>query len=275
VPELPEVETTARGLRARIVGLRVIRVGGVDWPRMLPNATEADMQQALGGLRVEQVDRRGKYLLIGFEQDAWLGIHRKMSGNVLMRSADAPPEAHTHLEIAFDDGSLLRFVDTRKFGRVYLFRSSIELQAFVDERLGPDSLVDFDERVLAARLKGRRGRIKSLLLDQAFVAGVGNLYADEALWLAGIHPERAADSLSDTEVNGLARGIRQVLSDAIERRGTSFSDYRDADGSRGENQDFLNVYARAGEACPRCGTPISRVLVAQRSSHFCGSCQRR
>lgn len=275
MPELPEVETTARGLRTRIVGLRVCRVGGIDWPRMVPNTTEAELQHTLGGLRVTEIERRGKYLLLGFEQDAWLSIHRKMSGNLLLRVADAPPEPHTHFEIAFDDGSLLRFVDPRKFGRVYLFGSTAELQVFLDERLGPDSLIDLDEATLAARLHGRHARIKSLLLDQAFVAGVGNLYADEALWDAGIHPLRSADSLSSAEIDGLATAIKHVLASAIERRGTSFSDYRDAEGSPGDNQHFLNVYGRAGEACPRCGTPISRMLIGQRSSHFCGTCQLR
>jgi formamidopyrimidine-DNA glycosylase len=275
MPELPEVETTARGLRARIVGRRVSRVGGVDWPRMLPNSSEAELQAELIGLSVVGIDRRGKYVLIQFERDRWLGIHRKMSGNVLLRTADTPPEAHTHLEVAFDDGTLLRFVDPRKFGRVYLFNSTVELDEFLGERLGPDSLVDLDRTVLTDKLRGRTARIKTLLLDQAFMAGVGNLYADEALWEARLHPLRSADSLTPAEVSGLADAIKNVLEHAIERRGTSFSDYRDADGSPGENQDFLNVYGRASEPCPRCGTPISRILVAQRSSHFCGACQKR
>ncbi len=275
MPELPEVETAARGLRERIVGLRVRNVGGVDWPRMVPNASAEELQEALGGLQVTSIDRKGKYLLIGFEQDRWLSIHRKMSGNLLLRTADEAHEAHTHLEVDFDDGSVLRFVDPRKFGRVNLFRSRVELVDFLAERLGPDSLVDLDEAMLTAKIRGRRGRIKSLLLDQAFLAGIGNLYADEALWEARIHPLRAADSLSKTQVRRLARAIKQVLVLGIERRGTSFSStYRDADGSFGENQEFLNVYGRAGLPCPRCGTPISRILIGARSSHFCPKCQR-
>lgn len=275
LPELPEVETTARDLRERIIGLRVRSVGGVDWPRMLPNATEAELQAALCGLRVQTVDRKGKYVLVEFEQDRWLTIHRKMSGNVLLRTADAAPEAHTHLEIGFDDQTLLRFVDARKFGRVNLFRSSAELLEFLSERLGPDSLIDLDAAVLAAKLRGRRGRIKSLLLDQAFVAGIGNLYADEALWAARIHPLRAGESLSKAEVRRLADAIKQVLVLAIDRRGTSFSStYRDADGLPGENQEFLSAYGRADRPCPRCGRPISRILIGQRSTHFCRHCQR-
>jgi formamidopyrimidine-DNA glycosylase len=275
LPELPEVETTARDLRQRIVGLRVRQVGGVDWPRMVPNASEAELQAVLAGLQVTSIDRKGKYVLIEFEQDRWLSIHRKMSGNLLLRTADVAREAHTHLEIDFDNGTVLRFVDPRKFGRVNLFRSREELGDFLAERLGPDSLVDLDERLLAAKIRGRRGRIKSLLLNQAFLAGIGNLYADEALWEARIHPARAADSLSKAEVRRLARAIKQVLVLGIERRGTSFSaSYRDADGAPGENQEFLNVYGRAGQPCPRCGTPISRIVQAGRSSYFCPKDQR-
>jgi formamidopyrimidine-DNA glycosylase len=274
LPELPEVETTARDLRDRIIGLGVRSVSGVDWPRMVPNATEAELQSALGGLRVVSVGRKGKYLLVEFEHDRWLSMHRKMSGNVLLRAPDSAFEAHTHLEVGFDDGTLLRFVDARKFGRVNLFRSSVELASFLAERLGPDSLVDLDARLLATRIAGRRGRIKSLLLDQAFLAGIGNLYADEALWVARIHPARTADSLSKPEVRRLAQAIKQVLLVAIERRGTSFSStYRDADDLPGENQEFLSAYGRADQPCPRCGTPISRIVLGARSSHFCRKCQ--
>jgi formamidopyrimidine-DNA glycosylase len=271
MPELPEVETTARGLRARILGLRVTAVGGVDWPRMLPNASQADLEQVLRGRAITSVDRRGKYLLLGLEDDITLAIHRKMSGNVLVRPGESLPELHTHLELGLSDGTVLRFVDPRKFGRVYLFLSSEELTSFLAERLGPEPFLD--AQVLAGLLRGRRGRIKSLLLDQSFLAGVGNLYADEALWEAQIHPLRSADSLSDVEVARLALAIQDVLTAGIERRGTSFSSYLDADGSPGENQDFLRVYGRFDQPCPRCGSPIRRLLIGQRTSHFCAACQ--
>jgi formamidopyrimidine-DNA glycosylase len=276
LPELPEVETSARGLRSRIIGLRVCRIGGVDWPRMLPNSSEQALSTALHGLAVSVIDRRGKYLLIGFETDHWLVIHRKMSGNLLLRSHDTPPEAHTHLEVEFDDGTLLRFVDPRKFGRVYLFHSADELSDFLTEHLGPDSLIDLNEELLVAKLRGRTGRIKSLLLDQAFLAGIGNLYADEALWEARVHPLRSADSLSKDEMRRLASAIKQVLLRGIERNGTSFSaTYRDVDDRPGENQSFLNAYGRESEPCPRCGRPISRILIGARSSHFCPRCQKK
>jgi formamidopyrimidine-DNA glycosylase len=269
MPELPEVETTARSLRPRIVGRQVTAVGGVDWPRMLPNTTEADLQDALRGDRVSAVDRRGKYLLVGFDDDTWVIVHRKMSGNLLLVAHACPVELHTHLIVRLEGDEDLRFVDARKFGRVYLFRSRDQMEDFLAERLGPDSLTDLDERLLAARLKKRKGRIKSLLLDQAFLAGVGNLYADEALWEARLHPLRTADSLSTREVYRLARAIKLVLTMGIERRGTSFSTYRDSDGTPGENQEFLNAYGREGQPCPRCGTAIVRIVIGQRSAFFC------
>jgi formamidopyrimidine-DNA glycosylase len=256
------------------LGLRVTGVSGIDWPRMLPNTSDEDLSEALSGRRVLSVDRRGKYLLVGFADDVWLAVHRKMSGNFLVESASAARPLHTHLALQLEDGTELRFVDARKFGRVYLFRAREELDEFLAERLGPDSLLELDEGVLAARLRGRCGRIKPLLLDQAFLAGVGNLYADEALWEARVHPLRTADSLSHRDVQRLAAAIKKVLTTAIDRRGTSFSTYRDADGSEGENQEFLNVYSREGEPCPRCGTPIRRIVIGHRSAYFCPKEQR-
>ncbi|MBV9895840.1 MAG: bifunctional DNA-formamidopyrimidine glycosylase/DNA-(apurinic or apyrimidinic site) lyase [Chloroflexi bacterium] len=269
MPELPEVETTARTLRPRITGRRVTGVRGVDWPRMLPNTSEADMQAALCGHTVTEVDRRGKYLLIGFDDEQWVMVHRKMSGNLLLVPGEMPLEAHTHLVVALEGGEDLRLVDARKFGRVYLFHGRDQLDEFLAERLGPDSLLELDEKLLAAKLHKRKGRIKTLLLDQAFVAGVGNLYADEALWEARLHPLRSAESLSTREVYRLARAIKAVLVMGIERRGTSFSTYRDSDGVPGENQEFLNAYGREGQPCPRCGALIRRIVIGQRSAFFC------
>lgn len=279
MPELPEVETTARGLRERIVGRRVAGVRGVDWPRMLPNTSQAELNAVLAGRAVEAVDRRGKLLLVRFEGAATLSVHRKMSGNLLLRESLAPPEPHTHLVVAFTDRTELRFVDARKFGRVHLFRSAAELEAFLAARLGPEPLTDLDAPALARLVAGRRARIKPLLLDQAFLAGVGNLYADEALWEARIHPLRPANTLTPPEIARLADAIRHVLEQAILRRGTSFSTYRDAEGLAGENQDYLNVYgrgptrARPARPCPRCDTLVQRLTLAQRSSHVCPTCQ--
>lgn len=241
---------------------------------MLPQTSEDEIRGLLTGLAVKGVDRRGKYLLIEFEDDRWLSIHRKMSGNVLLRAPGAPPEPHTHLEVGFDDGTLLRFVDARKFGRVYLFRSVDERDAFLAARVGPEPLTELDATSLASMLRGRRGRVKSLLLDQAFLAGVGNLYADEALWEARVHPLRTADSLTQREVKRLAEAIKHVLVLGIERRGASFSNYRDADDLPGENQQHLHVYGREGQPCPRCGRTIKRIVIGMRSAHFCARCQK-
>jgi formamidopyrimidine-DNA glycosylase len=273
MPELPEVETTARGLRPRLIGQRIVGVRGVDWPRMLPNTSEEEMNAILSDQRILAVERRGKYLLLHIEDGLTVAVHRKMSGNLLLAPAEAAMEKHTHFVLALEGGAEVRFVDTRKFGRVYLFRSPEELQMFVEERLGPEPLV-LDAAVLADRLKGRRGRLKPLLLDQAFLAGIGNLYADEALWEARLHPLRSAETLSRREMSRLAEAISIVLQRGIERRGTSFSTYRDADGEPGENQDHLLVYGREGEPCPRCGRPIQRIVIAQRSAHLCPKCQR-
>jgi formamidopyrimidine-DNA glycosylase len=241
---------------------------------MLPNTSEFDLAETLVDREVVGVDRRGKYLLIEFNDDLWLLIHRKMSGNILLESAAVARALHTHLVLALDDGTELRFVDARKFGRVYLFGSREEMNDFLADRLGPDSLVDLDSALLAVKLRTRKGRIKPLLLDQAFLAGVGNLYADEALWEARIHPLRTADSLKPREVKALAQAIKDVLVKGIERRGTSFSTYRDSDGNPGENQDFLNVYGREGLPCPRCGNTIKRIVIGQRSAFFCPKEQR-
>jgi formamidopyrimidine-DNA glycosylase len=242
---------------------------------MLPNTTEDELNSALRGKRVVSVDRRGKYLLIGFEDDTWVVIHRKMSGNLLLQERATALAPHTHVVMQLETGTQLRFVDARKFGRVYLFHSTVELDEFLAERLGPDSLLDLDPKLLAQKLRGRSGRIKSLLLDQAFIAGVGNLYADEALWEARIHPLRSADSLSSREVRRLAEAIKHVLVLGIERHGTSFSTYLNSDGTQGENQEYLNVYGREGQPCPRCGTLIKRITIGQRSAHFCPHCQRQ
>jgi formamidopyrimidine-DNA glycosylase len=274
VPELPEVETTARGLRERVLGRRIVAVGSLDWPRMAPNATLELLAETAVGRTIESVTRRGKYVIVGLCGEAYLVLHRKMSGNLVLRTTDIPVASHTHLTVTVDDDRRLDFVDPRKFGRIYLFLGRDALQAFLDERLGPEPL-EIEPSELDALLESRRGRLKALLLDQSFLAGIGNLYADEILWQARLHPERPVESLSARERRRLHTAIRQVLSAAIERRGTSLSDYVDADGERGTNQDFLQVYGRAGLPCPRasCGRPIVRQVVAQRGTWLCPTCQ--
>lgn len=274
MPELPEVETTARGLRERIVGRRIVTVGSLDWPRMAPNATLETLAKTAVGRTIESIARRGKYVIVGLSGDAYLVLHRKMSGNLVLRTTDLPAAPHTHLSVTFDDGWRLDFVDPRKFGRIYLFRGRDALDAFLDERLGPEPL-EIQRGELDALLVRRRGRLKSLLLDQTFLAGIGNLYADEILWEACLHPQRSVESLTTRERTRLHEAIQQILTTAIERRGTSLSDYVDAEGEPGTNQEFLQVYGRAGLPCTRekCGRPIVRLVVAQRGTWLCQSCQ--
>lgn len=275
MPELPEVETTARGLRARLVGRRILSAGGVDWPRMVPNATPRLLVEAVGGRTVEKVDRRGKYLLIGLDGNSWLVVHRKMSGNLVVRPADQPAPRHTHLTLLLDDGTCLDYVDPRKFGRVYLFLNRTALDAFLAARLGPEPL-EIEAPELDRLLLARRGRLKSLLLDQSFLAGIGNIYADEILWEARLHPERPVTTLTPGERARLLDATRSVLAAAIERRGTSFSQYVDDAGLPGDNQHHLRVYGRAGQPCPRdgCARPIERRVLAQRGTWLCPHCQR-
>jgi formamidopyrimidine-DNA glycosylase len=274
VPELPEVEVTARGLRARLVGRTIVEAGELDWPNMLPNVDPGELCATLRGQTVAAVERRGKYLIFKLASGGALVIHRKMTGNLVLRPAESPRDRHTHLVLTFDSGCELHFVDPRKFGRIYYFRSGEELELFVSARLGPEPLEELTAASLAALLRNRRRRLKALLLDQSFIAGLGNLYTDEALWLARLHPERAGSSLTRAEIARLAYSVREVLLGAIERRGTSLSDFVDSDGEPGENQAHLLVYGRAGQPCPRCGTPIERRLMAQRGTWFCPRCQR-
>ncbi len=275
MPELPEVETTARGLRARIVGRQIDDVSGLDWPAMAPNATADLLRMALVGKVVATVERRGKYVIVGLTDGVSLLFHRKMTGNLVVRSGEAPVSRHTHLTIAFDDGSRLDFVDPRKFGRIYLFLDGAARDAFLADRLGPEPL-EIQRTELAGLLTQRRGRLKSLLLDQRFLAGIGNLSADEILWESRLHPERSADSLTPREVGRLHAAIQSILALAIERRGTSLNDYVDASGEPGENQNHLQAYGRAGLPCtrPGCGKPIVRLLIAQRGTWLCLRCQK-
>lgn len=242
---------------------------------MLPNAAPEHLEATVRGLTVQTVDRRGKYLLMGLEGDCWLVVHRKMSGNLLLHEAGDAPAPHTHFALRFEGGAELHFVDPRKFGRVYLFESRARLDAFLSDRLGLEPLADLTARRLTAHIRGRRGRLKSLLLNQRFLAGIGNIYADEILWEARLHPERAADSLTPPERVRLLHAARGILEAAIERRGTTFAGYVDETGARGENQQHLRAYGRTGLPCLRCGRPIQRIVIAQRGTWFCPRCQKR
>ncbi len=270
MPELPEVETIARGLRSSLVG-RTIQAVTVNWPRTVAQPSLDEFKAGIAGRRVQSVGRRGKYLVVALDGGCLL-IHLKMSGRLRVEPAAEPVEDHTHTIFHLDDGTELRFQDVRKFGRVHL----VERPENVTDALGPEPL---DDDLSLDRFRGmlqrRSGRLKSLLMNQEFIAGLGNIYADEALHAARLHPLRGADSLSPQEQLRLYQAIRHVLRGAVTGRGTTLDDggYRDAQGRAGAYQDRLAVYRRTGEPCPNCGTPIERSIIGGRSSHYCPHCQ--
>jgi formamidopyrimidine-DNA glycosylase len=271
MPELPEVETIARALRegsARrgpsVVG-RTIAAVTVRWPRHIARPAPAEVRRRLPGQVVQTVSRRGKYLIFQLSQDTLL-IHLKMSGDLTVVHAEAAPDKHAHTIFHFTDGWELRFSDTRKFGKVFV----VPQAEAVTGPLGPEPLdAAFTARELGERLAARRRALKPLLLDQAFLAGVGNIYADESLHRAGLHPLRRSDTLKPEEVRALWRAIRQSLRAGLRHNGASIDwQYRG-----GGFQNHFRVYDRAGEPCQVCGTAIRRIVVGQRSTHFCPHCQ--
>jgi formamidopyrimidine-DNA glycosylase len=270
MPELPEVETVARGLREPLLGRRIVGVS-VRWPRTVALLPVEEFRARLVDRRVLAIGRRGKYVIIDLDKGCLL-IHLMMSGRLQTVPAGHASDKHVHLLLDLDDGHQLRFRDVRKFGRVYLVDDPLQVTA----GLGPEPLADsftLDEfRRLLAR---RSGRLKSLLLNQQFLAGLGNIYADEALFAARLHPLRKADSLTTVEQARLYTAIRRVLNEAIGNRGTTLDDggYTDAYGQSGAYQERITVYGRAGESCHRCCTPVERIVLGGRSTHFCPRCQ--
>ena len=273
MPELPEVETIARGLRValpgrRIVGVRLGKTDFIDDP--------VAIEQQVPGARIAAVRRHGKFLLLDLESSngsahrASLLIHLGMTGRLVTCDPAEPVPKHTHVFFALDDGRELRYTDVRRFGRIGL------LQDASDEKvLGPLGLdpLEASEDQFVALLKDRRARIKALLLDQHVLRGIGNIYADESLWRARIHPMRLGARLTADELRRLYRAVREVLNQAIRLRGSSIADYVDSDGNLGGFQRRHRVYQRDGKKCFRCGAIIRRTIVAGRSSHFCPHCQ--
>ena len=270
MPELPEVDSYRVDMSEMLTGRRFAEVY-VDWPNQVVTPAVDEFAGRLMGQTVESVGRRGKYLLFHLSQDDTLIIHLKMSGRLLVEPISAPPDKHAHVVFRLDDGDELRFCDPRKFGRVYLVRDVADVVG----RLGPEPLEHgFTVAWLEEALAGRSRRIKSLLLDQSFVAGLGNIYVDESLHRAGVHPLRPANTLTEIEVEKLHQAIQLTLREAIANRGTSFDQfYLDARGKPGAYQTQLLVYNRAGEPCFQCGTPIERIVVSQRGTHVCLCCQ--
>ena len=233
----------------------------------------AEVAAELEGERVETVDRRGKYLVVRFESGLVLLVHLRMTGGFVHRRNGSADARHTRAVVRLDDGSDVMYRDVRRFGTWLVLRAD-ELDAYLAPRLGDEPLGDaFSTEALRERLSGRRAPVKAALLDQRTLAGLGNIYADEALWRARIDPRRAAGDLATEELRRLHRGIRGALRAGIERQGATLRDYRAPDGARGRMQEEFKVYGRGGEPCPRCRTPIEKTRLGGRSTWFCPHCQ--
>lgn len=282
MPELPEVETVARGVDKRLRGDRIVDV----WFASHPQPFKTPAQSQAMGLRdrhIVSVHRTGKHIVfeLGPQQGRrsaarsgkiaaqWI-VHLGMTGKLLVTRPDAEVEKHTHARVSFESGRELRFVDPRRFGRLE-FRDLARGQGFTGPGAEP---LEIGTEEFATLFRRRKLAIKAALLNQRLLAGVGNIYADESLFRAGIRPRRASGRLTSGELNRLRISLREVLQAAIRLGGSSVSDYVDADGTRGFFQFEHCVYQRTGEPCRKCGTPIRRIVVAGRSTHFCPNCQR-
>ncbi len=304
MPELPEVEYTARQLRSAMIGATICDAQ-VFWKRTIGHPALLDFLAEIAGCTVLGVRRRGKYLILDLSGDLLLTIHRRMTGNLSLlppgweidtslrerdaaawntrgptfyspnESGEVDPTELRYCRVCFNltDGRRLAFTDPRKFGRIELWSREREMEALAG--LGVEPLgEEFTVEGLANSLAGRRGAIKQVLLDQMVIAGVGNIYADEALYYARIHPLRPGQSLTLDEIRLLHEGIVAVLTLGIEHGGTSFSEYRNLWGEAGDNYNHVRVYQQDGKPCPRCGTLIERIVVGQRGTHYCPSCQK-
>lgn len=266
MPELPEVETIARKLRPELVGKSILKAGLL-WPRTLATPTPAKFKKQIKGQEIRGVGRRAKYFVMELS-DFHMFVHLRMSGDLYIKEVDAATEKHDRLILSLNPGeNKLVFNDTRKFGRVWLVQDPGEVLS----GLGPEPLSEeFTAQLLYDGLQSRHRQLKPLLLDQSFLAGMGNIYTDEALHKARLHPLAASDSVKRVQAQALWEAIREVLQEGIRRNGASIDwVYRG-----GEFQNYLRVYDRKGQPCPVCGTAIERLVVGQRGTHVCPSCQR-
>ncbi|MFN2187734.1 MAG: DNA-formamidopyrimidine glycosylase [Candidatus Promineifilaceae bacterium] len=269
MPELPEVETVVRSLRQRLIAKTIQDVEN-QWPRQLATHDIRALREQIAGTRIKTIHRRGKYIVFGLDSDDWLIIHLKMTGQLLIQKDQDALDNHVHTIFQLSDGEQLRFHDVRKFGRVYLTSDSSEILG----ALGPEPLdSSFTAPSLHKMLSGRKRIIKPLLLDQEFIAGIGNIYADEALHLAQISPRRNSAAITLAEAKRLHAGIVSTLQSAIDLGGATINDYRQPDGSEGEMQNTLRAYGREGEPCLRCSGVITRIVLGSRSTYYCPNCQ--
>jgi len=275
MPELPEVETIRRQLQKEIVGARVSRVEVRFGKRLHPSA--AGFRKAVEGAVILNVRRRAKMLLVGLDNAQTIVAHLKMTGRFLLQKGSAVPTKHVHVIFDLADGRRLFFEDVRKFGYLKaLPTAEVEAGIVSGGEYGPEPLErSFTAQQLGSCLFKRPTRaIKPLLMDQSCIAGIGNIYADEALWRAKVRPERRVNTLTREELRRLHKGIKDSLETSLKYRGTSADDYLDLYGQQGENQLKLKAYGREGERCPRCGGRIRRVRLGGRSAHYCPKCQK-
>jgi formamidopyrimidine-DNA glycosylase len=275
MPELPEVQTVVDELNSENLHGRIVTGVQVCWDKTVALGNRTRFSRELRGRRIQDIRRRGKYIVIDLHGGGHLIFHLRMTGKLYLTQRHARRRPHEHLLIRLDDGRRLTFHDTRKFGRAYLVSDADTILG----RLGPEPLSrQFTARMLQFRLNARRRQIKPLLLDQTFVAGLGNIYVDETLWSARIHPRRTALSLMWHEIKVLHRSMRGVLRQGLRNSGTTLGsgkgNFVSPRRNPGRNHSALKVFRRTGQACPRCGNPIDRIIVAQRSTHYCRQCQK-
>lgn len=273
MPELPEVETIRRDLRPRIVGRTILSVriaSGAE--RLAVTHPPRELERLLRGRRIEELGRHGKYLLAGLDDGRTWVMHLRMTGSLVHAPATQPAGRFERARIELDGGATLRLNDMRKFATWHLVDDPAEAMP----NAGPDALSDdFSARWLHEQLRRRRTSVKAVLLDQRVAAGVGNIYADEACWIAGIDPRTTARRIGAKRAERLHAAVRETLLESLGDRGTSFSDYRDGLGAPGLHAVRVHVFRREGEACERCGGEIRKLRVAGRGTHMCGGCQRR
>jgi formamidopyrimidine-DNA glycosylase len=277
MPELPEVETIRRQLATHLEGRRVERLEVLD-PRWCQPAEPAGVEDAVRGRRIERLGRRGKYLIVELEEDVHLAMHLRMTGTLLLvqESEDLPGRPHLRARLVLGSGKRVLFCDVRRFGIGVVLLGSEAREAYFDARVGVEPLgPDFTAAALRDLARGRRAPVKAFLLSQERVAGVGNIYADEALFRARIHPLRPVGTLQRGQLAALREAVVEALEAGIDARGASIDDFRHADGARGSFQHRFLVHRREGEPCPRCGRPIRKLRAAGRGTYVCERCQRR
>ena len=273
MPELPEVETICRSLRDLVVGKKLAEIE-IQLPRLIKWPTPEDFRSIMTGRTVEALERRAKYLLFHLDGEWVLVVHLRMTGRLYYRAANTAPTGSPRVVFRFSGEDALEYYDTRTLGTLYLLRQNELSRIYGLHSLGPEPLTEaFTSEYLSTGLARRKGKLKSVLLDQSFIGGLGNIYVDESLARAGLHPERRANQLTQPEVARLHEAINFVIDKGICGNGTTFRDYLDGVGNKGEFQNDLCVYGRKALPCPTCGTPIVRTEVGGRGTHFCPHCQ--